>query len=260
MENKITDNIKNTEEKIRNYFGDKKKIAVAFSGGVDSTLLLKLAVVCCERVKAYYVRTQFQPSWEYREACENAEIIGAEMETIKMNVLSCEEIRENPADRCYFCKKQIMGKILEKAGEDGFTILADGSNMSDNPLERPGMKALSEYGIISPLREMGFTKKDVRQLSSHFNLNTAEKPAYSCLATRIPSGTEITEGNLAATEECEEFLMKIGFSDFRVRNEGEMARIESRAEDMKRLIEKREEILDFFSKYYKKTVLDLKER
>ena len=138
---------------LRNFFRINNKAAVAFSGGVDSSYLLYAALQAGADVRAYYVRSQFQPTFEFEDACKIAESIGAEMRVIELDVLSDEKVRANPSDRCYFCKQHIMGEIIRAAASDGYDLVVDGTNASDDLSDRPGARALKELGVRSPLRE-----------------------------------------------------------------------------------------------------------
>ena len=166
----------------------------------------------------------------------------------------------NPADRCYYCKQTIFGTIMEAAERDGYTVLLDGTNASDEEGDRPGMRALRELHVRSPLRECGLTKADIRTLSKEAGLFTWDKPAYACLATRIPAGEEITKEKLATTEAAEDYLFSLGFSDFRVRRFHDAARIQIPASQAASLLERREEILNTLKQYYPAVLLDLQSR
>lgn len=245
---------------IQEFFSENRKVALAFSGGVDSAYLLYCAVRYAESVTAYYVKTQFQPSFELRDAQKLASELGAEMKIIELDVLADENVRSNPKNRCYFCKKLIFSAIKKAAENDGFSVILDGTNASDDVSDRPGMKALSELSVLSPLRECGLTKSDIRRESEKADLFTFDKPAYACLATRIPAGTAITAEKLERTEKAEDFFFSLGFKDFRVREYGDAAKIQLKASQMLKLIEKRNEITKELKKYYNDVLLDLEER
>lgn len=199
------------------FFSQNPAVALAFSGGVDSAYLLYTAVRAGCKVTAYYVKTPFQPEFEYADACRLAEQLGADMQTIYLDVLANPCITQNPENRCYHCKKAIMSAILEQAKKDGYSILIDGTNASDDASDRPGMAALKELSVRSPLQEAGLTKTEIRKLSKEAGLFTWDKPAYACLATRIPTGTPITREQLEKTEKAEHYLQMLGFRDFRLR-------------------------------------------
>ena len=205
---------------ISEFFSTNKRFAIAFSGGVDSVYLLYEAVRNGADVRAYCVRSAFQPGFETDDAVRMAEQIGCSLKVLDVDVLSDEVITSNPADRCYYCKQRIMGTIREAALADGCDIICDGTNASDDIDDRPGFRALKELGISSPLRECGLTKDMIREASREAGLDTWSKPAYACLATRIKTGEEITAEKLRITEEAEGILYDMGFRDFRVRMRG----------------------------------------
>ena len=245
---------------LSDFFADNPRSALAFSGGVDSSFLLYAGMRWGKLVKAYYVRTPFQPEFEYRDALRLARELNAQMEVITRNVLELEAVTANPPDRCYHCKKAIFSAIAEKAREDGFSVLLDGTNASDREDDRPGMRALRELNVRSPLRECGLTKDAIRELSRQAGLFTWDKPAYACLATRIPTGTPITEEMLSRTEWAEDYLFSLGFADFRVRTLGNDAKLQLKAQDFPLLLKHREEITGQLKKRYASVLLDLEER
>jgi len=185
------------------FFQMHPQVALAFSGGVDSAYLLYAAINCGAKVRAYYVKSAFQPRFELDDARRLAVELGADMEVLDVDVLNNPQITANPADRCYHCKHSIFEAIIKVAAEDGFSVLVDGTNASDDAGARPGMRALRELSVRSPLRECGLTKAEVRRLSKAAGLFTWDKPAYACLATRIPTGVEITGEMLQRTETAE---------------------------------------------------------
>lgn len=207
---------------LSRFFQENPAVALAFSGGVDSAYLLYEAVRCGCQVTAYYVRSPFQPEFEYEDACRLAGQLGAHMQVICLDVLEDPCVAKNPENRCYYCKKAIMTAILHQAKKDGYALLIDGTNGSDDCTDRPGMAALSELSVRSPLREAGLTKQQIRRLSKEAGLFTWDKPAYACLATRIPADTEITKELLETTEKAERYLMTLGFRDFRLRQTGRL--------------------------------------
>ena len=188
---------------IEQFFRENRKIAIAFSGGVDSAYLLYAARKAGADVCAYYVKTEFQPQFELDDAMRLARELDAPLRILERDVLSIPSISSNPPDRCYHCKRLIMDTIMKTAAEDGYAIIADGTNASDDASDRPGTRALKELGIRSPLRECSLTKDEIRRLSREAGLFTWDKSAYACLATRIPSGETIDREKLAATEEAE---------------------------------------------------------
>lgn len=245
---------------LKDFFVEYQKVAIAFSGGVDSAYLLYAASKYAKEVKAYYVKTQFQPEFELEDARRLVEEIGISMKIISMDVLSDELISSNPANRCYYCKKKIFGSIQQEAKKDGYNIILDGTNASDDAGDRPGMKALSELEILSPLRICNITKDEVRRLSKEASIFTWNKPAYACLATRIPVGQKIDASSLSRTEESENYMFELGFHDFRVRTVGNTAKIQILNEDIERLVENREKVLEKLGKMYESVCLDLEVR
>lgn len=245
---------------LREYFTQTPEAAIAFSGGVDSAYLLHAALRYGARVRAYYVKSAFQPQFELDDAVKLAGQLRADMKVIEEDVLASEIVAANPPDRCYHCKKMIFGTIARAAEEDGFSVLLDGTNASDEEGDRPGMRALRELSVQSPLRMCGLTKKEIRRLSREAGLFTWDKPAYACLATRIPTGEGITAQKLSATETAENYLSGLGFTDFRVRMMGRIARLQVPDSQMGHVLEKREEILDGLKKYYAAVLLDLEAR
>lgn len=242
------------------FFAENPNIALAFSGGVDSAYLLYAAVAAGADVTAYYVKSAFQPEFELRDAQRLAQELGAKMQVIALDVLGDAAVTANPADRCYHCKKRIFTAIVDAARADGYTVLIDGTNASDDDSDRPGIRALRELAVRSPLRECGITKAQVRELSREAKLFTWDKPAYACLATRIPTGEHITAEKLNKTERAEEFLESLGFRDFRVRLMGESAKLQVREEQLPLFLEKRNEILTGLQPLYTNVLLDLEVR
>lgn len=245
---------------LRDFFADNNRAAIAFSGGVDSTYLLFAAKEAGADVKAYYVKSQFQPAFEYDDAVRAAAQIGAELKVIEADVLCDETIRSNPPDRCYYCKTRIMGTIRKAASEDGFDVIFGGTNASDDADDRPGFKALGEFGIRSPLRECGLTKDEIRRKARAAGLDVWNKPAYACLATRIPSGEPITSRKLEITEKAEKALAEMGFVDFRVRMRGDSALIQVTDSQYDKAVRELETIRETIGNMYSSIILDDKTR
>ncbi len=212
---------------------------MAFSGGVDSTLLLAVArdTLGSERVVALTAATQLVPRREQGEAREMAEHLGVRHVVLHEDVLQLENVATNPRDRCYHCKHHIFSLFRGKLAELGFTHLVDGTNRDDLGEDRPGLKALEELGVLSPLAECGLGKQEVRSLSRQLGLPTAERPSFACLASRIPFGTPLTADNLARVERCEDFLQSLELGNFRVRCHDNLARIELDPDDFPRLLD-----------------------
>ena len=245
---------------LSEFFTQHPRVALAFSGGVDSAYLLYAAVKSGAQVQAYYVKTAFQPQFEYEDALRLAEQLGAPLTTLRLAVLEDADMTANPSNRCYYCKRRIFTAITSAARRDGFQILLDGTNASDQVSDRPGMKALQELSVLSPLRLCGLTKDEIRRRSRQAGLFTWNKPAYACLATRIPTGTAITQADLEKAERCEAFLMKLGFSGFRVRLMDGYARLEMPEDQLPALLAQREAVVRELKKDYKKVLLDLEVR
>ena len=232
----------------------ESKLAVAFSAGVDSTLLLQAAVnaLGSGNVLAVTALSASFPEREAEEAEEFTRRIGVRRITVEVDQLSIPGFRQNPADRCYLCKKMLFTLMMESAREIGFTILAEGSNVDDLSDYRPGLKAIKELGVLSPLREAGLTKAEIRELSSELGLPTWNKPSFACLATRFVYGETITDEKLRRVELGERLLQDLGFKQFRVRihgEEGRLARIEVLPGDLEKLLGIRQEVTAEFRKF-----------
>ena len=203
-------------------------LAVAFSGGVDSAFLLKVAHdELGNRVLALVARGTVFPEAEFQEAMDFATRLGAPIRVVDVDVFAIPNFVENPGDRCYHCKRALFSKLLEVAKEEGLLVVADGANVDDLHDYRPGSKATAELGVIHPLDEVGLTKSEIRQLSQRLGLPTWDKPSAACLASRFPYGERITEEALRRVESAESFLRSQGFRQVRVRSHGSTARIEA---------------------------------
>ena len=245
---------------LQEFFSQHPRVALAFSGGVDSAYLLYAAAQCGAQVRPYYVKTAFQPQFEYEDALRLADQLGVPMKTIHLNPLDDPQVAANPGNRCYYCKRHIFTAITQAAREEGFHLLLDGTNASDRVDDRPGMQALRELDVLSPLRLCGLTKAEIRRRSREAGLFTWDKPAYACLATRIPTGTAITLEDLRRTERCEAFLMELGFSGFRIRLMDGCARLEMPEAQFPMLLAHREAVLERLKKDYTRVLLDLEAR
>ena len=177
------------------------RYGLAFSGGCDSACLLAEMLDAGVDVKAYLVKTVFQADFELEDARLVADALGTDFEVVEADVLAADDVCANPPDRCYRCKRFIFEGILERMARDGRTVLVDGTNATDDPARRPGFRALEELGVVSPLRAAGWTKEDVRERSRERGLLTADKPNFSCFATKVPAGERITSAALARAEE-----------------------------------------------------------
>ncbi len=235
------------DEKLRslkNILESLDSAVIAYSGGVDSTFLSKVAFdVLGDKALAVTVKSEVHPQWEFEEAVELAKEIGFKHETISAEALSIPKFSDNPPDRCYYCKKEILIKLKEFARERGFKHVIEGTNLDDTGGHRPGMKALAETGVRSPLKEAKLAKADIRELSKRFGLPTWDKPSYACLASRFPYGIRITEEKITAVDKAETFLRDFGIKQLRVRHHDQIARIEVAEADMETLLQNRETIV-----------------
>lgn len=245
---------------LEEFFAQTPKAAAAFSGGTDSAYVLWAAKKYGCDVRAYYVNTAFQPAFELEDARRLSEELDIPLTVVDMDILSVPEAAGNGPERCYYCKRAIFTGLKEAALRDGYTVLLDGTNASDDAGDRPGMRALKELEVRSPLRECGITKAQVRERSKEAGLFTWEKPAYACLATRIPTGTQIRAEDLARVERAESVLERAGFRDFRVRLYGDGARLQITEDQMPLVQEKRTEIYEQLSPMFGAVLLDLAER
>lgn len=211
-------------------------LIIAFSGGVDSTFLLKVASdTLGKNIIAVTATSSTYPERELREAKELAENIGARHIIIKSEELDIPNFRENPPDRCYYCKGELFHKLNEIANANNIKFVADGSNLDDLSDYRPGRKAAEESKIRSPLKEAGLTKEEIRTLSKNIGLKTWNKPSFACLASRFPYGSKITLEKLNMIDRAEGFLFSMGFIQVRVRHHEDMARIEVSKDEIMRL-------------------------
>lgn len=215
------------------------RVVVAFSGGVDSTLLLKVAIDVLGRdaVLALTATSPTYPEFEFREACRLAELFGARQLVVESNELEIPGFAKNDRRRCYHCKSELFNICRDKARELGYAEVLDGSNLDDLQDVRPGRDAACELAVRSPLLEAGLGKQDIRTLSRELGLPTADKQPFACLSSRFPYGTEITQERLRQVDESESFLRRQGFSHYRVRYHGELARIELAPAELNRLFD-----------------------
>lgn len=245
---------------LEQFFRENRKAAVAFSGGTDSAFLLWAAKKYGCDVRAYYVKTAFQPAFELQDARRLAGELGVPMTELPVEILEVPEAADNGQERCYYCKKALFTRLREAAKQDGFSLLLDGTNASDDAGDRPGMRALEELRVRSPLRECGMTKDEVRKSSKEAGLFTWDKPAYACLATRIPTGEAITGEILARVEGAEDALFRLGYTDFRVRVFHSAARLQLPRGQMERAVREAEELRQALKPYFTPILLDLEGR
>ncbi len=241
---------------LQEFFTEHPRAALAFSGGADSSYLLRAGLRWAEKLGAYYVKSPFQPEFERRDALRLASALGASVTVLEADPLCDPRIAANPANRCYYCKKIIMSTIKTAASRDGFDLVLDGTNASDDVSDRPGYKALGEEGVLSPLRLCGITKAELRERSREAGLFTWDKPAYACLATRVPTGETITAEKLAAIEAGEDLLFQMGFTDFRLRTGDGAAKLQFIAGQHERAAERLDEIRAALKPYYSEVSLD----
>lgn len=214
-------------ENLKNMLLNLKNVIVAYSGGVDSTFLLKASHdTLGDNVIAVTAKSSAYPEREFNEAAKYAKEIGVKHIVILSEELKIEGFAKNPVNRCYYCKKELFSKIWRIAKENNINAVLDGSNMDDTGDYRPGMKAAKELKVISPLKEAGFTKQDIRDLSKKMGIPTWNKPSFACLSSRFPYGNEITNEKLKMVEQSEQFLIDMGFTQVRVRHHNDIARIE----------------------------------
>ena len=226
-------------------------VAVAFSSGVDSTFLLKAALEALggENVIAVTASSCSFPERELKEAKEFCEKNGVRHIVCKSEELDIDGFRQNPKNRCYLCKHELFEKIWEIARENGMNAVAEGSNMDDNGDYRPGLQAVAELHVTSPLRHVGLTKQEIRNYSRQLGLPTWDKQSFACLSSRFVYGEEITEEKLDMVDKAEQLLLDLGFHQLRVRIHGKMARIEVLPAEFEKLLKYREEIVTSFKKF-----------
>jgi uncharacterized protein len=224
-----------------------KSCAIAYSGGVDSTFLCKFAYdTLGENALAVTATSSMYPERELEDARQFAKDIGIHHIIIHSEELDIPRFSDNPPDRCYYCKKELFQKILQIAKQHHLNTVLDGSNADDTFDYRPGARALNELGIRSPLKEVGLTKQEIRRLSASLHLRSSEKPAFACLASRFPYGTQITPSRLKQVQSAEEYLFSLGVTQCRVRYHDHIARIEVPAEEIPLIITNHHKIIKRF--------------
>ena len=271
---------------LTEFFSFHPKAAMGFSGGVDSAFLYAAARACGADVRPYLIKTPFQPAfeledarrlapdltvleldsyWELEDAVKLADELAQRfgrsrdrfLRILQADILADPVVVSNPADRCYHCKKALFGQLKDRALADGYSVLLDGTNASDDLTDRPGFRALEEYGVLSPLRLCGLTKDEIRKQSRDLGLFTWDKPAYACLATRIPTGTAIDRETLGRVEAAECALMALGYRDFRVRVFHGAARVQLKHDQFPQSQEAYAALTQALRPYFDAALLDL---
>ena len=245
---------------LEQFFQENPRCALGFSGGVDSAYLLYAGVKAGADIRPYFIKTAFQPAFELADARKLAEGLGVEVTVLELDALADPRVAANPADRCYYCKQNLFRTLKDRAIADGYPVLLDGTNASDEAGDRPGMRALAELSVRSPLRECGLTKAEIRARSREAGLFTWDKPAYACLATRVPAGEAITAETLARVEGAEDALFRLGYTDFRVRVFHSAARLQLPRGQMERAVREAEELRQALKPYFTPILLDLEGR
>ena len=256
---KLPNSIKNKLNKLENIIRNMQSVVVAYSGGVDSTFLLKICKdILQDKVLAVIAKSEAYPQRETRWAIAMAKKLNAHLLLIETKELKNRNFVTNPQDRCYWCKRELFSKIYQIARENRIAFVIDGSNYDDLSDFRPGFKASEELGIRKPLMEARLRKDEIRQISKELRLPTWDKPSFACLASRFPYGSKISREGLFKVNTAEEFLMKHAVKQVRVRHLGKIAKIEVLPQDMLRVIYYRGKIIKYFKTLgYKFILLDI---
>jgi len=237
-------------QKLRKILKSYKSVLIAFSGGRDSSFLLKAAIdfLGSDKVLAITVKTEFLPEKRFTEAKEIADAIGSRWKSIEVLMLKENNMKRNPTERCYICKKTLLKNLKKTAKEEGLNEVIEGTNINDTSKYRPGLKAIKELCVKSPLSEVNLTEEDIKKFSRKLNLPTWDKSSFTCLATRFPYGAKLTKPGLKKVELAEDFLTSRTFKSFRVRNHGNIARIEVLQKDFDKVLSNRKSIIKEFKK------------
>lgn len=248
----MNDELLKKYNKLKEYLAAFGSVAVAFSSGVDSTFLLYAAKESLgDNAIALTAASCLFPKRELTQSQSFCEKLGVKQFVIEFDELAVSGFSENPPNRCYICKRELFEKMKEVAKQNNMAVVVEGSNLDDNGDYRPGLIAVAELDIKSPLRHIGFTKQEIRNLSEHFGLPTWNKPSFACLASRFPYGEVISREKLGMVEKSEQLLFDMGFKQFRVRIHGDVARIELLSEDFERLLKDdiRKDVYSKFKEY-----------
>jgi ATP-utilizing enzymes of the PP-loop superfamily len=244
---------------LKNFYMENPEAALCFSGGVKSSYLLYMGLHYGARIKAYFVKTAFQQKHELEDAIRFAEKYDVDLSILDNDILSVGKVMKNTANRCYFCKTELISTIKEQAAKDGYEVLIDGTCINDRA-ECSSRKALSQYSVRSPLYECKISKTKIRMLSRKAGLFTWNKQAVNCLATQIPPGTRISAEDLKVIERAERELLEIGFTDFKVGIIGRTAKLQFSVSQMEAALEKREMIIGRLKPDFDSFFLDLEGR
>ena len=234
---------------LSDFFQQHPQAAIGFSGGVDSAYLAYCAKKYAQNMLAIYYKSEFQPEFEFEDAKRFCTQHGIPLKVLYGSVLNDNTIIENPKNRCYLCKHELFEKIWDIATKEGLNAVAEGSNMDDNGDYRPGLQAVAELGVKSPLRHSELYKEDIRALSKDLDLPTWEKQSFACLSSRFVYGETITKEKLGMVDKAEQLLLDLGFHQLRVRIHGTLARIEVLPDELQKVLENRNQIVKAFKEY-----------